>query len=140
MLGVNDYFGWYPGPAGDIADPSLLGDYLAKERACYPKQAIMVTEYGAEANRSGPVDERGTYQFQSQYVSSQLAELDALPWLSGAIYWALSDFLVWPGWTGGNPYPTPPLFSKGLLTYQGMPKPAFGVAQQAYAATDQLGS
>lgn len=140
VLGVNDYFGWYPGPAGDIADPSLLGDYLAKERACYPKQAIMVTEFGAEANRSGPVDERGTYQFQSQYVSAQLATLDAVPWLSGAIYWALSDFLVWPGWTGGNPYPSPPLFSKGLLDYQGMPKAAFGVAQQAYAATDQLGS
>ena len=76
MLGINDYFGWYPGPGGQIADPSLLPDYLAQERACYPKQAMMVTEFGAEANRDGPIDERGTYEFQTQFATSQLNALD----------------------------------------------------------------
>ncbi|MGH2851933.1 MAG: glycoside hydrolase family 2 protein [Solirubrobacteraceae bacterium] len=139
VLGINDYFGWYPGPNGQIADETVLTDYLNQERACYPKQALMVTEFGAEANRDGPVDERGTYEFQSQFVATQLAQLNATPWLSGAIYWALQDFLVRPGWTGGNPYPTPPVFHKGLLDLTGAPKPAYAVAQQAFAATTQIG-
>jgi len=139
LLGINDYFGWYPGPGGEIADPSLLASYLAHERACYPHQAIMISEFGAEANRSGPVDEPGTYQFQSQFIASQLASIAAAPWLSGAIYWALQDFLVRPGWSGGNPYPTPPLFTKGLLDFAGAPKPAWSVVQQSYTATRQVG-
>jgi beta-glucuronidase len=139
LLGINDYFGWYPGPGGEIADPSLVGSYLDAQHACYPHQAIIVSEFGAEANRSGPIDERGTYQFQSQFISTQLAAIDAAPWLSGAIYWALSDFLVRPGWSGGNPYPTPPLFTKGLISFDGTPKPAWSVVQQAYQATDQVG-
>ena len=139
LLGINDYFGWYPGPGGQIADASQVGTYLAQERACYPHQAIVISEFGAEANRSGPLDERGTYEFQSQFVASQLAAFAAAPWLSGAIYWALQDFLVRPGWSGGNPYPTPPLFTKGLLGFDGAPKPAWSVVQQSYAATTQVG-
>jgi beta-glucuronidase len=139
VLGINDYFGWYPGPDGQIADESVLSDYLDQERTCYPKQALMVTEFGAEASRDGPVDERGTYEYQSQFVATQLASLGATPWLSGAIYWALQDFLVRPGWTGGNPYPTPPVFRKGLLDLTGAPKPAYAVAQQAFTATTQIG-
>jgi beta-glucuronidase len=140
VLGLNDYFGWYPGPSGEIADLSLLPGYLAEIRACYPKQAIIVSEFGAEANRSGPIDERGTYEYQSQYITTQLDELDQEPWLSGAIYWALQDFFVRPGWTGGNPYPSPPVFHKGLFDINGLPKPAAAVVQAAFAATNQLGS
>ena len=55
---------------------------------------------------------------------------------SGAIYWALQDFLVRPGWTGGNPYPTPPVFHKGLLDLDGTPKPAVAVVQAAFARDD----
>ena len=139
VLGINDYFGWYPGPSGQVADVSVLADYLAEEHACYGKQAILVSEFGAEANRSGPVDERGTYEFQSQFISTQLAEFAATPWLSGAIYWALEDFLVRPGWTGGNPYPSPPVFYKGLLDLSGAAKPAWTVVQQAYQSTSQVG-
>ena len=138
VLGVNDYFGWYPGPEGDIADPSLLGSYLAAQRACYPAKALMVTEFGAEANRSGPIDERGTYEFQSQWVAQQLAAFGAAPWLSGAVYWALG--LPRAAWLdGGNPYPTPPLFTKGLISFDGTPKPAYAIVQQSYGSTDQLG-
>ncbi len=139
VLGVNDYFGWYSGPSGEIADLSVLSDYLAHQRACYPRQAMMITEFGAEANRSGPVDERGTYEFQSSFISSQLAAFAAAPWLSGAVYWTLQDFPVWPGWSGGNPYPSPPMFTKGLLDFQGAPKPAWSVVQQAYRSTEQIG-
>lgn len=139
VIGLNDYFGWYPGPSGEIADISLLSGYLSQIRACYPHQAILITEFGAEANRDGPVDERGTYEYQSQYISDQLTQIATAPWLSGAIYWALQDFLVRPGWTGGNPYPTPPVFHKGLYDVNGNPKPAAAVVQQAYTTTKQIG-
>jgi len=39
--------------------------------------------------------------------------------------WALRDFRVMPGWTGGNPLPDPPFNHKGLLDLSGQPKPAF---------------
>jgi beta-glucuronidase len=139
VLGLNDYFGWYPGPSGQIADLATLTEYLAAVRACYPKQAIMITEFGAEASRDGPVDERGTYEYQSQWIAAQLAAFGATPWLSGAIYWALQDFLVRPGWTGGNPYPTPPVFHKGLFDLSGNPKPAVAVVQPLFAGVNQLG-
>ena len=53
VIGVNDYFGWYPGPGGQIVDRTQLSAYLDKVRACYPQQGDLVTEFGAEANRAG---------------------------------------------------------------------------------------
>ena len=61
VIGINDYFGWYPGPNGSIADRDLLSEYLDTVRACYPDKALMISEFGAEANRDGPIEERGTY-------------------------------------------------------------------------------
>ena len=54
VLGINDYFGWYTGLGGNIADRDELPAYLDALRACYPSKAIVVTEFGAEANRDGP--------------------------------------------------------------------------------------
>ena len=105
IIGINDYFGWYPGPAGQIADPSLLAPYLAAVRACYPHQALVVSEFGAEADRNGPADERGTYAYQSAYAAAQLSTLATVPSLSGAIWWALTDFAVKPGWERRRPLP-----------------------------------
>lgn len=139
VLGINDYFGWYTGVDGNIADRELLGPYLAQEHACYPNQALVVSEFGAEGDVDGPTDERGTYEFQDDWINYQLGVFAQDPWLSGAMYWALQDFLVWPGWTGDNPFPAPPVFHKGLLSFTGTPKPAFSVVQQLYDATDQVG-
>ena len=73
MIGINEYFGWYPGPQGSIFDRTRLSAYLDQVRACYPKQAVMVTEFGAEANRDGPVEEKGTWAFQQDFVNFHLA-------------------------------------------------------------------
>ena len=58
-LGVNDYFGWYPGPQSSIADRAALAPYLDRLHDDYPRQALFVTEFGAEANRAGPADREG---------------------------------------------------------------------------------
>lgn len=138
ILGLNDYFGWYPGPNGQIADRTLLPAYLDQLRACYPHHALMVTEFGAEANRHGPVEERGTYEFQQDFIDYHLGVFAQKPWLSGAIYWALQEFKVRPGWDGGNPHPDPPIHEKGLISYSGEKKPAYAEIRKSYRATKQV--
>jgi beta-glucuronidase len=135
VIGLNDYFGWYPGPAGSIADRSGLGGYLNRMHSDYPHQAFMITEVGAEANRHGPATEKGTYEFQSDFLAYQLAVLASKPFINGAIVWALHDFRVKPGWAGGNPLPHPPVNEKGLIDDTGFRKPAFDTVRRIFGAT-----
>lgn len=140
VIGINEYFGWYPGPNGQIADRDALPDYLDSVRACYPGKAIFVSEFGAEANRDGPVEEKGTFQYQQDFVNYHLAIHNSKPWLSGSIYWALQEFRVRPNWDGGNPRPNSPIHEKGLLRFDGSKKPAWFDVQRLFAATPQLGA
>jgi Glycosyl hydrolases family 2, TIM barrel domain/Glycosyl hydrolases family 2, sugar binding domain/Glycosyl hydrolases family 2 len=139
VIGINEYFGWYSGPNGQIADRSLLGEYLDSVRQCYPNKAIVITETGAEANRDGPVEERGTYQFQQDFVNYHFGVYATKPWLSGAIWWTLEEFAVRPNWEGGNPWPASPIHQKGLITMTGAKKPAFSDIQRIYQSTKQYG-
>ncbi|MDP2712963.1 MAG: glycoside hydrolase family 2 TIM barrel-domain containing protein [Solirubrobacteraceae bacterium] len=139
VIGVNDYFGWYPGPNGQIADRDALSDYLDSVRACYPNKAIFVSEFGAEANRDGPVQEKGTHQFQQDFIAYHLAVHGSKPWLSGSLYWALQEFRVRPNWDGGNPRPNPPIHEKGLLRFDGSKKPGWFDVQRLFAAGQRLG-
>ena len=138
VLGVNSYFGWYPGPGGQLADRTFLSEYLDAVRACYRDHALMVTETGAEANRNGPVEEKGTYQFQQDYVNYHYGVYNSKPWLSGALYWALKEFRVRPEWEGGNPRPSPPIHQKGVVAYDGTRKPAYTDLQRLFQGTDQF--
>jgi len=139
VLGFNDYFGWYPGPGGALADRDNLSPYLDQVRSCYPRQAIVVTETGAEANRDGPEEEKGTYAFQSDFANFHFGVYATKPWLSGAVWWGLQEFRVRPTWDGGNPRPSSPIHTKGLITQDGQRKPAFFDVQRIFHATQQLG-
>ena len=139
VLGVNEYFGWYPGPNGQIADRDLMSGYLDSVRACYPKKAIMVTETGAEANREGPVEEKGTYAFQQDFINFHFGVYASKPWLSGAVWWAIQEFRVRPNWDGGNPRPSPPVHQKGVIAFDGAKKPGFFDLQRIFKATKQMG-
>ena len=98
----------------------------------------MVTEFGAEANREGSVEDKGTYAFQQDFVNFHLGVFATKPWLSGALYWALNEFRVRPQWDGGNPFSTPPIHQKALMHYDGTPKPAWTDAQRWFQATEQF--
>jgi beta-glucuronidase len=137
VIGVNDYFGWYPGPQGSLFDRERLSPYLDALRRCYPNDALMVTEFGAEANRAGSVEDKGTYAFQQDFVNYHLRVFATKPWLSGALYWALNEFRVRPQWDGGNPFSTPPIHQKALLHYDGTKKPAWTDARRWYTTTNQ---
>ena len=135
VLGLNDYFGWYPGPSGQIFDRTKLSGYLDAVRACYPDKALMVTEFGAEANRDGPVEEKGTWAFQQDFVNYHLGVFATKPWLSGAIYWALNEFWVRPGLGGRQPAPDAAAAPEGAAHYDGVRKPAWADVQRWYQAS-----
>lgn len=138
LIGLNDYFGWY-GTVGDpLADPTQLGPYLDSLRQCYPNQAIMISETGAEANRDGAVTEPGSYAYQTAYAQHHYAVYASKPWLSGAIWWGLREFRVRPNWNGGNPFPTPPWHAKGVLDRFGRAKPAWSFLRNERKSVDQL--
>jgi beta-glucuronidase len=138
ILGINSYYGWYPGSRGSVADRELLPEFLDRMRACYPAQGLIVTEFGAEANRDGPAEERGTYGFQQEFLDYHLGVYATKPWLGGAMT-MLQAFRVRPGWEGGNPRSAPPLHEKGVIDFFGNRKPGFFTAQQWFRSTQQYG-
>jgi beta-glucuronidase len=137
IIGLNEYFGWY----GRAPDFATLRDYLNYMRTTFPRQALVVTEFGAEArpeNATDPVTKKGSYAFQSKFVKEHLDVHDTTPFLSGSLYWTLREFEIFPGWTGGagarDPrYPTT-RHNKGLMTYDGQIKPAWLIARDRFRA------
>jgi len=138
VIGVNDYFGWFDAGGGATDDRDALSPFLDSVRACYPTKALFVSEFGFDANRIGPVEERGTYQFQSDTAAFHLHVFASKPWLSGAMYFLLQDAATFLGYSGGNPWPDPPFDQKGLVDLYGNLKPAFAVVASIYKATTQI--
>jgi beta-glucuronidase len=124
-IGINNYFGWYPGPNGQSEDRSRLGPFLDQMREYYPELALFVTEFGAEANRDGDAERKGTYAFQQELLRHHVETYKSRSYLNGAVAWILRDFRVRPDWEGGNPTPAPPWNQKGLADALGRKKPAF---------------
>jgi beta-glucuronidase len=138
VIGLNEYFGWFDSGIGASEDRDVLSPFLDAMHACYPTKAIMVTEFGFDASRDGPVEERGTYEFQANTAAFHLAVFASKPWLSGAIWFALQDFAAKPGWTGGDPRGNPPYVQKGMFDIYGNMKPGFALLSQLYHATQQI--
>jgi beta-galactosidase/beta-glucuronidase len=138
MLGLNQYFGWYSW----VSNFDDLPLYIQEMRDLYPELALVMTEFGAEALpelADAPVTKKGSYAFQSFHLSRTLDVVDQAP-ISGAIYWTLREFEIYPGWTGGagqRPAQFRPntRHHKGLLTYEGVKKPAWYLAHDRFAAT-----
>jgi beta-glucuronidase len=138
VIGFNDYFGWTDAGGGTTDDRDALSPFLDSLHACYPSKALMVTEFGFEGNRHGPVDERGTYEFQANAAAFHLGVFASKPYLSGAIWFAMQNFAARPGWTGGNPVGDPPWVEKGQIDQFGNPTPLFGLIQSIYRSTVQV--
>jgi beta-galactosidase/beta-glucuronidase len=138
MLGINQYFGWYRW----VENFDDLPLYLQEMRDLYPELALVMTEFGAEARperADDPITEKGSYAFQTFHLGRTLDVADAAP-ISGAIYWTLREFEIFPGWSGGAGQ-RPPQFrpntrhQKGLLTYEGEKKPAWYLARDRFKAS-----
>jgi beta-glucuronidase len=137
MLGINSYYGWYVGkPGRSTAHLSDLAPYLRAMHRKYPKQALVMTEFGAEGSERGPADLKQTYAFQSQYLTRNLDIIDRLGFMGGAIYWTAREFAVKPHWDGGaQPRVRDSIHNKALIAYDGKPKPSFQIARAAFHAT-----
>ena len=140
LLGINNYFGWYAGRAPhSTARLSDLRPFLETMHHAYPGQALVMTEFGAEATFNGPVTERGTYAYQTYYIQRTLDVVRSLAFMDGAIYWTLREFAVKPRWYGGGgptvDQPPDSYHHKGLISYAGAPKPAFAALSAEFAAT-----
>jgi beta-glucuronidase len=139
LLGINSYFGWYPGkPGHSTADIASLGPYLKGMRAMYPAAGLVLTEFGAESTMTGPASEKQTYAFQEVYTRDVLKTVAQAPTLSGAIYWTLREFAVKPKWDGGAQLrgaDRNAIHHKGLITYDGRPKPAWNILRDDIRAT-----
>ena len=136
ILGVNEYFGWYsssaPGyPATRTEDLSGFLDEVHKQ---FPRMPLVITEFGAEATRNGPVEQKGTLEFQRKYVRDHYAIHASKRFVNGSIVWILKDFRVHPEWIGGNDpaFATPPWNNKGLIDERGGLKPAFTTLSQLW--------
>ncbi len=138
VLGINNYFGWYAGQRQhSTARIEDLAPYLRLMHARYPEQAMVMTEFGAEANVAGPASVKQTYAFQSNYIRQTLGIVDALGFMNGAIYWTLREFAVKPHWDGGahrHDIVHDSIHHKGLIAYDGQRKPAWAMASSLLAA------
>ena len=138
MIGLNQYFGWYRW----VNDFAGLEPYLGRARSQYPTNALVMTEFGAEARpelANAPLARKGGYAFQSFHVDRTLDVVDRSRVLSGAIHWTLREFEIYPGWTGGAGRRPGPVKNtrhhKGLLSYDGVRKPAWYQAREHFRAT-----
>jgi beta-glucuronidase len=142
VLGINEYFGWYDSvsvPRGPTTSAEL-GPFLDSVHSAYPRTPLVITEYGAEASRYGPPEQRGTFEFQTNYMRQHLGIHASKRYVNGSIAWALKDFRVTPEWLGGAPaaYGTPPWHNKSLIDESGKPKPAFRAMKRLWRRTRPL--
>ncbi|HWF51676.1 MAG TPA: glycoside hydrolase family 2 TIM barrel-domain containing protein [Solirubrobacteraceae bacterium] len=138
LIGFNDYFGWFDAGDGATADRQELSPFLDSFRACYPTKALMVTEFGFDGNRTGPVEEYGTYAFQTDAIAYHLGVFATKPWLSGVMYFALQNYVAYPGYVGGDPLSNQPFNEKGVVDFQGNLKPAAATISSIYHSTVQV--
>ena len=139
MIGLNQYFGWYRW----VEDFSLLEPYIYELRDLYPRKAIVMTEWGAEARSEladASPDLKGSFGFQTMHAQRTIDVIDRSPVLSGAIWWTLREFAIYPGWQGGAgrrapQYEPNTLHQKGLITYDGERKPAYYLLRDRFRAT-----
>jgi Glycosyl hydrolases family 2, TIM barrel domain len=144
VLGVNEYFGWYDSYRADLQRPPTtldeLGPFLDAVHAANPDLPLVITEFGAEAKGPGPVEQRGTYEFQRQFVRDHLAVHASKRYVHGSIHWALRDFRVEPTWLGGAPpeWAVPPWHNKSLIEENNGRKPAYFEMRRRWRATNAL--
>ena len=117
IQGINRYFGWYEGRIGGVRD---WVDGMERD---FPGYAVMLAEYGAEANidqqEEAPSD-RGRYfsqfypeTFSTKYHEIHWAAIREHPYLAASYIWNTFDFAVPATAQGGVPARN----MKGLVTF-----------------------
>ncbi len=140
-VGATDYEGWY----NDLFAPAATVD--ARIRAwthrldtLFAGKVLVVTEFGAEANRANPTGAPGGLRFQANLLARHIRAYRADPHISGMLAWTLQDFALRPNFLGGSVRGHDRALrlrrginAKGLFTYGGRPKPAVATVRRLFA-------
>jgi Glycosyl hydrolases family 2, TIM barrel domain/Glycosyl hydrolases family 2, sugar binding domain len=141
-IGATNYEGWY---ADTLAPPATvqagIAAWLSELRRAFPGKVLVVSEFGAEANRLNAPGTPGSEQFQARLLTQHIRSYEAASWLDGELVWNLQDFALAPSFAGGSIRGQVPAIrlvrginQKGLFTYAGEPKPAVVAVRRAFAA------
>jgi beta-galactosidase/beta-glucuronidase len=142
-IGATNYEGWY---ADTFAPPATvqagIDAWLAQLRRTFPGKVLLVSEFGAEANRLNAPGAPGSEEFQARLLTQHIRAYEAASWLDGALVWNLQDFALSPSFAGGSIRSQVPAIrlvrginQKGLFTYDGRPKPAVAAVRRAFAGS-----
>jgi beta-glucuronidase len=140
-IGTTNYEGWYD---DTLAPPATvhagIDAWLAELRRTFPGKVLVVSEFGAEANRLNAPGAPGSEQFQARLLTQHIRTYEAAAWLDGELVWNLQDFALAPSFAGGSIRSQVPAIrlvrginQKGLFTYDGRPKPAVVAVRRAFA-------
>jgi beta-galactosidase/beta-glucuronidase len=141
-IGATNYEGWY---ADTLAPPATvqagIDAWLAELRRTFPGKVLVVSEFGAEANRLNAPGAPGSEEFQARLLTQHIRTYEAASWLEGELVWNLQDFALAPSFAGGSIRSQVPsirlvrgINQKGLFTYDGRPKPAVAAVRRAFEA------
>jgi beta-galactosidase/beta-glucuronidase len=141
-IGETDYIGWYQDPLLPQSElAGIIRTKLDDLHSTFPSKVLVISEFGAESNSLNPSRQPGGFGFQTATLKTHINVYRSLPFLNGMLVWDLRDFAVAPSFAGGSIRHAVAqiqlvrgLDQKGLLNYYGVPKPAFAVVANAYAA------
>jgi hypothetical protein len=141
-IGETNYLGWYESPLASQAELGvLIRQRLDSLHATFAHKVLIVSEFGAEANYLNPDPVPGSYAFQTRLLQTHINTYETLPYLSGMLVWDLRDFAVSPTFAGGSIHQVVAhinlihgLNQKGLISYEGVEKEAFGTVARAFDA------
>jgi beta-galactosidase/beta-glucuronidase len=141
-VGATNYEGWYDdtlAPASTVE--AGIDAWLVRLRATFPGKVLVVSEFGAEANRLNAPGAPGSESFQASLLSRHIRAYEAAPWLDGELVWNLQDFALAPSFAGGSIRRQVPgihlvrgINQKGLFTYDGQAKPAVAAVRRAFGS------
>jgi Glycosyl hydrolases family 2, TIM barrel domain/Glycosyl hydrolases family 2, sugar binding domain len=139
-VGATNYEGWYEDTLAPAATVQAgIDAWLARLRATFPGKVLIVSEFGAEANRLNAPGAPGSESFQANLLTSHIHAYEAALWLDGELVWNLQDFALAPSFAGGSIRRQVPginlvrgINQKGLFAYDGKAKPAVAAVRRAF--------
>lgn len=118
VVGWNLYLGWY---GGEI---DQFGRFLDDQHKRYSTRPLIVSEYGANADRrfhsTEPRRFDSTSEYSRKFHESYLAQLDARVYISGSTLWNNFDFGA-----ENRGETIPHVNQKGMLTFDRKPKDVY---------------
>ena len=76
---------------------------------------------------TGPVEEKGTYAFQQDFIAYHLGVFASKPWLTGASTGRCRSSACGPAGTAATRWRTPPFHTKGVVRLDWTEKPGYAV-------------